>query len=126
MSAIAIESYTVNDMIRVHNEVEELILATLGSLSERDVNSIERSVVLIDRKMTSLRQQAHVGNFAAGLVQQVNPDWVKQVRDVCVCIQQAYKMINQHRAPVCHSSTSGLQRCTSFDELVQHTLTNCG
>jgi hypothetical protein len=132
MSTLAILSYTTNDLPRVQEKVDNLIYDALGSLSERDVNSIESSVVLIDRKMTSLRQHAHVGNFVAGLVQPLNPDLNKQVLSVCLCIQKVYEMIGQHRiglaaatASACGSSASGLQRCTSFDEQVQYTLMNC-
>jgi hypothetical protein len=129
MSALATLPYTANDLPSVQDQIENLIFDAMGNLSKREVDSIERAVQRIDSKMASLRQHAHVGNFVAGLIQPVNPDLVQPVLSVCSCIQKVYEMINQHRiaaASACGSSTSGLQRCSSFDELVMHTIMNCG
>ncbi len=120
--------YTANDLPRVQDLIENLIFDALGNLSQSDVDSIERDVVIIDRKMTFLRQHAHVGNFVAGLVQPVNPVLVQPVLSVCSCIQKVYEMISQHRVSLAATTNcgSGLQRSSSFDEMVAHTIMNCG
>jgi len=132
MSALAIEPYTAETVHLAMDASWDLYAKAENDFtSKEEEDSILEQVNIIDLKLKPLMRMvrmswyAHAGNFVSSLVPV--PKWLELCVSATECTKDVSKIILARQSARRYANgRGGLQRCTSFDELVQHTLTNCG